>query len=147
MSKTKQPIKFIYVTKFDSDNLTFTTKRLNVIKECSKYVSLDDGSRIEANNIYDLYSDNYCRNVENVLSRKESIYSLKPISKELKTRVKKEVIESLKLDIERNKRWIDSKESYIKSYKNSIIEEELNVKSLKDKVIEQEAKLDKLLKL
>ena len=45
MSKTEQPIKFIYATRFDSDNLTFTTRRLNVVKECSRYVSLEDGSR------------------------------------------------------------------------------------------------------
>ena len=134
MSKEKQPIKFIYVTKFDSNNLTFTTKRLNVVKECSRYVSLEDGSRIETNNIYDLYPEKYYYiSIENTLVREENVYSLKSISKELKTIVKKKVIESLKSDIERDKKWL--------------IEKELSVKNLKDKITEEEIQLDKLLKL
>ena len=133
MSKTKQPIKFIYSTKFDSSTFTFTIKRLNVIKECSKYVSLEDGSRIETNYIYGLYTNNYYRNIECPLSREEVIYSLKPISKELKTLTKKETIEYLKSDIERDKKWLADKE--------------LNIKSLKDEITKKEEKLDRLLKL
>ena len=134
MSKTKQPIKFIYVTKFDSNNLTFTTKRLNVVKECSRYVSLEDGSRIEAGNIYDLYPEKYYYiGIENTIVREENVYSLKSISKELKTSIKKKVIESLKSDIERDKKWL--------------IEKELSVKNLKDKITEEEIQLDRLLKL
>ena len=133
MSKTKQPIKFIYATKFDSDTFKFTTKRLNVIKECSKYVSLEDGSRIETNYIHDLYTDNYYKYIECPLSRGQVIYSLKPISKELKTLTKKETIEYLKSDIERNKKWL--------------IDQELSIKDLKVKITEQEEKLDRLLKL
>lgn len=134
MSKTEQPIKFIYATRFDSDNLTFTTRRLNVVKECSRYVSLEDGSRIETSDIYDLYTDGYrCRSIEYALSREDNVYSLKPISKDLKTLVKKEVIESLKASIESDKRWLADRES--------------SVKELKEKIAEQEAKLARLLKL
>ena len=61
------------------------------------------------------------------------MYSLKPISKDLKTLVKKEVIESLKASIESDKRWLADRES--------------SVKELKEKIAEQEAKLARLLKL
>lgn len=147
MSKTKQPIKFIYYTKFDSNTFTFTTKRLNVIKECSKYVSLEDGSRIETNDIYGLYPNSYHRNIECTLSREEAIYSLKPISKDLKILAKKEVIEFLKLNIERNKKWLIDREESIKNLKNRVIEEELSIKDLKDDIAKKEEKLDRLLKL
>lgn len=134
MNKTEQPIKFIYATRFDSSTFTFTTKRLNVVKECSRYVSLEDGSRIYTDYIYGLYTDIYnCNSIEYSLAREEIVYSLKPISKDLKTLVKKEVIESLKESIERDKRWLADKE--------------LSVKELKDKIDEQETRLTKLLKL
>ena len=137
MSKTENPIKFIYATKFNSETLTFTTKRLNVVKECSRYVSLEDGSRISIDNIYDLFVEGhyrYCnRDISYPLFKEEIVYTLKPISKEVKDEIKKATIETLKESIESNKKWLADRE--------------LTVIEIKDKIAKQEAKLAKLLKL
>ena len=135
MSKKEQTsIKFIYVTKLDKETFTFTTKRLKVVKEYYRYVSLEDGSRIETGYIYDLYAnEDNCRHVKYKLSIEEDVYSLKPISKEIKEEAKKVIIETLKADISSNKRWL--------------AERETTIKELKDKIAEQEEKLAKLLKV
>ena len=138
MSKTKNTVKYIYLTKFDSDTLTFTTQRLEVSREYSRYISLVDGSRINTEDISDLNAKNstVCRYVG---SKWQSVpkaygdlldngytYSIKPLSKDVKDRICDERL----LDVASS---IDRHEQEIKRHTSLIADEE---KSLaKDKAL------------
>ena len=134
--KQENPIKFIYATKFNETDFTFSTQKLKVAKECSRYVSLEDGNRIGTSNIYDIYIDDYGyygQNIEYMLAHGNVVYTIKPIKKTVKDDTKKEAIEALKSEIEGDKIWLADREA--------------SVKELKEKIAKNEAKLTKLLKL
>ena len=99
MSKKEgNPIKFIYLTTLNKDTLTITSKKLTVIKECSSYVSLEDGTRVSIGDIHDAYATSHQRNYyysyEYALSDGNDVYTLKPISKSIKDKVIKNAIKN-----------------------------------------------------
>lgn len=138
MSKTKNTVKYIYLTKFDSETLTFTTQRLEVSREYSRYISLADGSRINTEDISDLAVKNstVCRyvghNWQSVpkaygdLLDNGCTYSIKPLSKAVKDRVCDERL----LDVASS---IDRHEQEIKRYTSLIADEEKDL--AKDKAL------------
>lgn len=136
MSKTEQPIKFVYLTKVDKETVTFLTKRFNVVKECSGYVSLEGGIRIKISDIKDVYIESNAytyRDAAYDLSHGYNVYTIKPISKAIKDAVKEGLIEHFKDALEFDKK--------------RLINVKHETEELKNKIAEQEAKLAKLLKL
>ena len=136
MNKKEQPIKFIYLTKVDKATITFLTKRFNVVKECSGYVSLEDGIRIKMSDIKDVYV-NTCEYTPGgiifSLLHGYSVYTIKPISKTIKDAIKEDLIDQVKNNLELNKKRL----SNVKS----------EIEELEDIIAKDEAKLSKLLKL
>lgn len=136
MDKTKNPIKYIYLTKVDKETLTFLTKRFNVIKECSGYVSLEDGIRIKTSDIYDVYIETGVytgRSINYSLLHGYNVYTVKPISKAIKDDIKEQLTNRFKDDLEYDKKRLSNTEH--------------EVEELKNKIAEKEAKLARLLKL
>ncbi len=137
MSKTKNTVKYIYLTKFDSDNLTFTTQRLEVSREYSRYISLADGSRINTEDLADLSAKgNTCYRY--VGSKYQPVpkvyvdlldngytYSIKPIGKAVKNHICDERL----VDVASN---IDRHEQEIKRYNSLIADEEKALAKDKD---------------
>lgn len=119
MSKTKNTVKYIYLTKFDSETLTFTTQRLEVSREYSRYISLADGSRINTEDLADLSAKgNTCYRyvgnkyqavpkVYNDLLDHGYTYSIKPISKAVKDRICDERILDVASSIDRHEQEIE----------------------------------------
>ena len=136
MNKKEQPIKFIYLTKVDKETITFLTKRFNVVKECSGYVSLEDGIRIKMSDIKDVYV-NTCEYTPGgiifSLLHGYSVYTIKPISKTIKDAIKEDLIDQFKNELEVDKKRLTDAKSELEALENRIAEEE--------------AKLSKLLKL
>ena len=136
MNKKEQPIKFIYLTKIDKETITFLTKRFNVVKECSGYVSLEDGIRIKMYDIKDAYV-NTCEYTPGgiifSLLHGHSVYTIKPISKTIKDAIKEDLIDQLKNNLELNKKRLNNVKS--------------EIEELEDIIAKDEAKLTKLLKL
>lgn len=136
MNTKEQPIKFIYLTKVDKETITFLTKRFNVVKECSGYVSLEDGIRIKMSDIKDAYVHT-CEYVPGgiifSLLHEDNVYTIKPISKTIKNAIKEDLIDRFKNNLDLNKKRL----SNVKS----------EVEELEDMIAKDEAKLAKLLKL
>ncbi len=102
MSKTKNAnaIKYIYLTMFNGEDLTFNTQRLEVSREYSRYVSLADGSRVDTDNIVDLHGSEArkcyrsgskgCSEVSKLmyeLLENKRVYTLKPINRATKNQI------------------------------------------------------------
>lgn len=136
MSKKNQPIKFIYLTKVDVETITFLTKKFNVVKECSGYVSLEDGIRIKISDIKDVYVDTNIytyRDTKYDLLHGFNVYTVKPISKEVKDAVKKLLIEQIEISLEMDKKQLTNVKH--------------EAEELENKIAEKEARLTKLLKV
>ena len=149
MKKSEPPIKGIYVTVFDSKTFTFTSKRLKVIKECVNYVSLEDGERVSVSSIQGVYADSrsYDDWFKHSLATGQRVYSLKPISKEVKAFAKKHCIDVVRNDIEYERRNLSYALENLEEYKKSVIRAEQRVEESKNIIKEKEAHLAKLLKL
>jgi hypothetical protein len=117
MSKTKNAnaIKYIYLTMFNGEDLTFNTQRLEVSREYSRYVSLADGSRVDTDDIVDLcgsearkcyrsgskgYSEASKLTYE--LLENNRVYTLKPINRATKNQIRDERILDVASAIDRD---------------------------------------------
>lgn len=117
MSKTKNAnaIKYIYLTMFNGEDLTFNTQRLEVSREYSRYVSLADGSRVDTDDIVDLcgsearkcyrsgskgYSEVSKLTYE--LLENNRVYTLKPINRATKNQICDERIVDVASAIDRD---------------------------------------------
>lgn len=129
MSKTKNTnaIKYVYLTTFNGDTLKFTTQRLEVSREYSRYVSLADGSRVNTDDIVDLsgkarkvYRSSNGRGYGEVpkvvydLLEYKRVYTLKPINKATQNQICDErildVVASIDRDMETaNRCYADAK--------------------------------------
>ena len=122
MSKTKNTnaIKYIYLTMFNGDELTFNTQRLEVSREYSRYVSLADGSRVSTDDIAELYdsqakkcyrsSGNKYSEVPKVvfeLLEHHRVYTLKPLNKATKNQVCDERIVDVAAAVDRDEHAVD----------------------------------------
>lgn len=143
----KQPIKYIYAIKFDGDSLKFEVKRLNVAKECAKYVSLENGVRIKSDNIIGLYVSGphmqpwYRIETELINNPNITIYSIKPLNKELRKNIKESYFGSLEYKLTNSERYLYRLNKDISTYlesiestKKLIEKEEKEISKLKSKI-------------
>lgn len=128
MQKQELTIKYIYEYVLDDETFKISCKKHKVIKETNTTVSLENGQKLKDRSIIDFYKDDlsYCyrRGYESALRSDKRIYTILPISKEVKDSIYSRYAEELKCKIERTEQQIKWAEQDIKRNKDLITENE-----------------------